>query len=687
MDITCNRCKTEYDFDDALVSDRGTTVRCTNCGDQFKVYRAGSSPTPERWVIHCQDGRQFVFTDVRDLQRAITHGEVSPEDMLSRGAVPPRRLGAIAELEPLFGTAPGASLTPTQREFAAAPSTAGHGAVGSDNLPAQTGRTGRPPPHGPAMPPPAGLRSPQVPQVGQVPGAGRDRYPDVDAGVYQPSTNLSPGISPYASSHAGPQRVPRFAPVDDAPASSDDSSNDWQNEPRFSVPSMRSRALRWVVILVVLGMLGVAGATVGRKYLASAMRPAPASQANEGRVNKLLDEGNRALTDGDLETAKESFDKASALAENDARVLIDLARLDAARADTDWLKVRLLSADQPDVLAAGKRQAQQSADRALRSADRATEVLPEDPKVARAKIDALRLGGNLLGARSLVVKVGAIAGQPETAYVLAALDLAEPSPSWPAVLDRLKAAAGESNLGRARAALVYTLVRSGDVIGARAELEKMSAATHPYPLLPELRALTGRTTAVAAAEPDAGKRAPAATGPEPRPSEPARSEGDAPPAGDYRTLIQRASQASSGGDYAKAETLFRAALAKSPNDTEALAGLGDVARARGNSGLAISYYERVLAQNPHYLPALTALADLRWASGDRQGAAKLYRQLLDSAPEGPLAQRARDHIAQVEGAAGSKAPKPAAPERAPAPHPTPSGTPEIDTSDLPGFKR
>jgi len=51
--------------------------------------------------------------------------------------------------------------------------------------------------------------------------------------------------------------------------------------------------------------------------------------------------------------------------------------------------------------------------------------------------------------------------------VLAALDLAEPTPSWPAVLDRLKAAAGESNLGRARAALVYALVRSGDITGAK----------------------------------------------------------------------------------------------------------------------------------------------------------------------------------------------------------------------------
>jgi tetratricopeptide (TPR) repeat protein len=414
----------------------------------------------------------------------------------------------------------------------------------------------------------------------------------------------------------------------------------------------------------------------------------------------LLEDGNRALNDGDLETAKESFDKASALAERDPRVLIDLARLDAARADTDWLKVHLLSGD-PDVVAAAKRQSQQSAERALRAADRATEVAPDDPKVARAKIDALRISGNLVAARALVVRVASITAQPETAYVLAALDLAEPSPSWPTVLDRLKAAAGESNLGRARAALVYALVKSGDLTGAKTELEKMSAANHPYPLLPELRALVaGKGPAFVAPvlEVDAGKRAAAPSAAEAKAAaaegkaaaaEAARSEGDAPPAGDYRALIQRASQASSAGDYAKAEQLFRAALVKSPGDTEALAGHGDVARARGNIGLARSYYERVLAQNPHYLPALTALADLKWGSGDRAGAAKLYRQLLDSAPEGPLTARAREHIAEVEASGGGKAAKPATTGNAPAAPPSaPAGdTPNIDTSDLPGFKK
>ena len=42
MDVRCNRCATEYEFDDALISERGTTVKFTNCGYQFKVFPTGS---------------------------------------------------------------------------------------------------------------------------------------------------------------------------------------------------------------------------------------------------------------------------------------------------------------------------------------------------------------------------------------------------------------------------------------------------------------------------------------------------------------------------------------------------------------------------------------------------------------------------------------------------------------------
>src|SRR3954447_7394210 len=169
MEITCKRCQTEYEFEDALVSERGTTVRCTNCGEQFKIYRPQSAGgAPERWVVHRRDGRELVFMNLRDLQRAITNMQVGRYDELTRGSGPPRPLGSIAELEPFFvgrlGQSPSGSSRAHKPGFATAagpgsPSgrqtTDPRGAPPSDPLAPRTGRTGRPPPGGPAAPAPA----------------------------------------------------------------------------------------------------------------------------------------------------------------------------------------------------------------------------------------------------------------------------------------------------------------------------------------------------------------------------------------------------------------------------------------------------------------------------------------------------------------------------------------------------
>src|SRR5512142_2957989 len=121
MDVRCSRCGTEYDFDDALVSERGTTVKCTNCGHQFKVYPGGGGGAPERWIVRKSSGRELVYTSLRDLQRAIAQRQVGPADLLSRGGAHPlRQLGEIAELEPFFhaqaspGTQPAAAVPQQQ---------------------------------------------------------------------------------------------------------------------------------------------------------------------------------------------------------------------------------------------------------------------------------------------------------------------------------------------------------------------------------------------------------------------------------------------------------------------------------------------------------------------------------------------------------------------------------------------
>ena len=122
MDVRCNRCATEYEFDDALISERGTTVKCTNCGYQFKVFPTGSqSQEPERWVVRTANGAEIVYTSLRELQRGIADHKVGPNDLLSRGRQPPRALGAIAELEPFFGDSAQKSARPARTLAGVAP--------------------------------------------------------------------------------------------------------------------------------------------------------------------------------------------------------------------------------------------------------------------------------------------------------------------------------------------------------------------------------------------------------------------------------------------------------------------------------------------------------------------------------------------------------------------------------------
>ena len=113
MDVTCERCGTEYEFDDALVSGRGTTVKCTSCGFQFKVRKADAGGAPESWVVRTVDGREIEFAALRELQQAIARGKITREDVLAREGARPRRLGSIAELDPFFAGASGGSLAVT----------------------------------------------------------------------------------------------------------------------------------------------------------------------------------------------------------------------------------------------------------------------------------------------------------------------------------------------------------------------------------------------------------------------------------------------------------------------------------------------------------------------------------------------------------------------------------------------
>jgi len=376
---------------------------------------------------------------------------------------------------------------------------------------------------------------------------------------------------------------------------------------------------------------------------------------------------------------------------------VGLARLEAARADTRWLSIKLIDPNNKTDMEAERAELEGRLARVRKAADAAAAAAPNDLEVLRVRIDALRLSGDLSRARELVGTLGSDSSRPETAYVLAALDLAEPSPAWTTVVDRLRtAAAAERGFGRARAALVYALASSGALDEAKGELGKLEASGPTSVLVGRLRAFVQRSVASApSGAPVAVSALPSAAPAPGTAGEAAGAPGEpVPRGGDFRKLLVDASAAKNGGDLTRADALYQAAREQQPNNIEALSGLADVARMRGDNATAGAYYDSVIKQNPTYLPALMASADLKWAAGDRASAVSLYRRVTAQADPG--SQYAQKAAARVAESGGSRPPAPAPAEPRPAQEPKPAPKPaappqdtpsDIDTSDLPGFHR
>ena len=819
MDVRCSRCGTEYEFDDALISERGTTVKCTNCGYQFKIFPGeGKGLAPERWVVRTASGRELVYTSLRELQRGIADKKVGMNDLLSRGKQTPRPLGSIAELEPFFQVTPGPARKPGEPERAqrtlhgvappanslsvsrdsnvaasyAAPASVGPPATVPFGAPPSSGVQ----PKGASTPPPAAV---VVPVSSVVPAPVTERLPAPrprmaaatesptadavpDTEVIPPPTRpvadsgtLSstlpadfkadlratlpngsavqatraegPAPSPFVAARAPSDSMPdsrrRTAPDSSRHAVPDSSRSSFagtpmsprvssfdatlevptalhapvsspRNLPPVEVESIRdsfksysefqfdsaaddhhARTVRsrWIAGVVIVGVLGLLGATVGRRYLAQLAGAVEVKASSDVRVAKFLSDGARLADEGDFEGAKEELDKATALTEKDPAVLTALARLETLRADVSWLKLRLLDPNSTDLVQATYRELGRRVGKARTAVDRAFAVSPEDPAVLRARVDALRLSGDADKAREWLAPLSANASVPENAYVLAALDLAEPNPVWPTAIDRLLTAASvERDPGRARAALIYALASAGRMSEADAEFSKIDGRAKPHPLLEELRAFLQRAKRSVDSAGDAPPKLAAVdtsklpkldTSPGPAEEEPR----PAAAGGDFRARLTQASNALHQGDLARADQLYRSVLAEQPNSTEALSGLGDVAKARHDPALAAKMYDSVLSQNPSYLPAILASADEKWEAGDKQGALVLYRRLVDQAgPTSEYGARAAARIAQGAGSAGGAAGA-AANDTTTAPKTEPAApAPGIDTTDLPGAR-
>lgn len=178
------------------------------------------------------------------------------------------------------------------------------------------------------------------------------------------------------------------------------------------------------------------------------------------------------------------------------------------------------------------------------------------------------------------------------------------------------------------------------VVSALAVLPEPTVVPEPLPVAELLPAAESSALAVV---PSA---APAASGS----SETHRGDPQTLPPVDPRRMVADGARALRHGELTKAEDAFKRAISKNPYDSEALSGLGDLARVRGQNDKAREIYAQVLSVNPSYLPALLSLGDLAWATGDRTEAVKNYEYIVSHYPESA-------YPARVKQRAGEEAPQ------------------------------
>ena len=121
MDVRCDRCQTEYEFDENYLTPNGVAVKCTTCGNVFKVRRSVtqplivSTPSPSSSsmpasapagmslsLVRWRAGQTLPLKDLTELQRWVVERKVAREDEVSFGGEGFRKLGSLPELNSFF---------------------------------------------------------------------------------------------------------------------------------------------------------------------------------------------------------------------------------------------------------------------------------------------------------------------------------------------------------------------------------------------------------------------------------------------------------------------------------------------------------------------------------------------------------------------------------------------------------
>lgn len=469
---------------------------------------------------------------------------------------------------------------------------------------------------------------------------------------------------------------------------------------------------RWV-FLVALIALGVVGYLQRDAIMAQvqALRGPPPDPAAS-----FLEEAEELLRRDDADGYRQGIHemiRATAVAERDPRVLTMLSRGYSLKAQLHEFDAQDLVADAGEdparlAEAAGLRHvARDAAQEARHKAEDAVREAPDSVEARVALADALRLTGDLIGARRHYERSRDLAptASADQLTVGALLAAAEQEDLGAAVELAQQAVGADAELIRARIVLARALLASGNGEAARAHVAHVLASQADHAgALAVRRRLDGEAPQPAAAEEpelapavvvDAGVAAdPSGSEGQPRVGADGTTEGrdnrtfdemqaggtdtsgTRPPAGtdvamddgrppegrDYSWYIQNGDTALSGGNLSRADAFYQAALEVRPGSSEATTGLANVMLRRGRADDAVVRFRAATRQG--YGPAFIGLGRANESLGRRSEAIQAYEDYLQRSPSGSLATTARQRLEALR------------PTPAPGPAPTPTPTVE-----------
>ena len=452
MDVTCERCGTEYEFDETLLSGRGTSVKCTNCGQVFKVYptaEADADRTTSVWRLKLEDDSIDMIDSLRELQRRIASGELTPENQIARGDENWKPLGSIPELETFFEAA-GVALPPAESSSSVPP--------GSEpplsEPPTETSKeSSLPPGRRPRQPTLLGVMPVEkmIPVGAPLSGtesaagatAGAESAAETAAGTGAGAESAAEAdsvaevggyVSPYSSGRGADPAADtaRAAVISDAPPADEIEEAEFEERPLSGarpssppppfydddddIPGLPGRGgspLRWLILIVLVGGLALLFAQWPRvaRLLGIAGDPALiAASVSDGDASVF--EGHPAAYASGIEAYGRAIESGG---DRDTEILSKLSNAYALAAQaqiddgaTSYSTDKLTSA-------------------ALTTARSARELEPRDLQAMLAEADALRLNGDVPKARDVLedVRSMSFSRTPEFFRIDARLSAAE----------------------------------------------------------------------------------------------------------------------------------------------------------------------------------------------------------------------------------------------------------------------